>query len=209
MALSDLKLREERWMWRMATNQEKGAPMRSSVLAAPLLAGLLLVGSRGHAAGEDGGTSSEAAADRCEQTDSSSSKEPYLGPCVVGSVQRGKPPRFPASDPSAPVGYPFCESGRLTLPKKRSGREPKFSPEALAAGVGGLAIARCTLTHEGVVKDCRIIKSLPHMEQEILDVLHGSRYTPVLCDGKPIDASYVFALKLRLPGGDEAGTDSP
>jgi len=97
----------------------------------------------------------------------------------------------------------------LTLPKKRSGREPKFTPEALEAGVSGLGIARCTLTSQGVVKDCRVIKALPSMEQEVLDVLHGSRYTPLLCDGKPLDVSYVFSLRLRLPGGDKANTDLP
>lgn len=87
-------------------HQEKGSSMRSSMLAAPLLLGVLLVSARGQAAGEDGGTPSEAAEDQHEQSDASSPKERYLGPCVIGPVQKGKPPRFPPSDPLAPVGYP-------------------------------------------------------------------------------------------------------
>jgi hypothetical protein len=186
--------------------------MRSSVLAALALAVLPLLGAtRAHASGKEGEAkpSTQAATSQGEQPLSTTPEPADLVRCELGSPPpKMTPPRYPPGEPSAPVAYPFCENWNATLPKKISGREPKFTAQALAAGESGLGIARCTLTKEGVVKSCILIKALPHMEQEVLDVLHGSRYSPVMCEGKPVEASYVFTLRLRHPGS-EAGTKKP
>jgi TonB family protein len=80
-----------------------------------------------------------------------------------------------------------------------SGVKLQHTPEALAARVQGLIIARCTLTCEGDVNSCRIIKGLPYMDQAALKVLESRRYHPVRYQGRPITVSYTFNLRLPPP----------
>jgi protein TonB len=79
------------------------------------------------------------------------------------------------------------------------GEPLRYTPEALAAHVQGLIIAKCTLTCQGEVKDCRIIKGLPHMNEAALAMLESRRYRPVYFQGRPISSSYAFPIRIKLP----------
>ena len=111
-------------------------------------------------------------------------------------------------DPFAAYYEPMCFSSSEVIPFGVGMKRPEFlsgeqlthTPEAEAARVQGLILARCTLTCLGEVKDCRILKPLPYMEQAAITVLEGRRYKPALYVGRPITVSYVFALKLGPPG---------
>ena len=46
--------------------------------------------------------------------------------------------------------------------------------------------------------DCRVVKTLPHMERAVLSALAARRYRPVLRDGRPIAVDYVFNVRLVL-----------
>ena len=56
-----------------------------------------------------------------------------------------------------------------------------------------------TITRDGDVENCKIIKGLPHMDEAVLQTLETWRYTPVRYQGKPISVSYTFNVKLDLP----------
>lgn len=75
----------------------------------------------------------------------------------------------------------------------------EWTPAARAAGVEGTLIAKCVITTEGEVRDCRVIKGLPHMNEAVVDALESWRYRPVTYQGKAVSVSYVFTLRLRLP----------
>jgi hypothetical protein len=98
--------------------------------------------------------------------------------------------------------------GIMTQPKLISGEELRHTPEALAAQVEGLIVARCTLTCMGEVKHCRILKGLPHMNQVTLAVLESRRYHPVRYLGRPMNVSYNFHVKLKR-SKDEPASLSP
>jgi protein TonB len=87
----------------------------------------------------------------------------------------------------------------MTRPQRISGRDPVYSKEALAARVEGLMIVRCTITVEGRLDRCRVIKTLPFMERAVLDALATHRYTPVMFQGQPVSVQYVFNIKLVMP----------
>lgn len=95
----------------------------------------------------------------------------------------------------------------MTRPELISGAPFVHTPEALAARVQGTMVVKCTLTCLGEVKDCRILKSLPHMDQAALAALASRRYKPVYYLGRPITVSYVFVLKLRVP--EDTSTPRP
>lgn len=88
---------------------------------------------------------------------------------------------------------------RITPSELLSGAEVRYPPEALKARVRGLVIARCTLTREGRVEDCRIIKGLPHMDEAVVQALQSRRYRPVTFRGKPVTVKYTFHMKLQAP----------
>jgi len=87
----------------------------------------------------------------------------------------------------------------MSRPELLSSAPLIHTPEALAARVQGVIIAKCTLTCLGEVKDCRILKPLPHMDQAALSVLTSRRYKPVHYLGRAITVSYVFALRIHPP----------
>ena len=90
-------------------------------------------------------------------------------------------------------------SGGMTRPMLLSGRDPIYTAQAREAKVEGTMVARCTITTAGSVTNCRILKSLPHMEKSVLDALYSRRYTPVMWEGKPVAVNYVFNIRLVMP----------
>jgi TonB family protein len=92
----------------------------------------------------------------------------------------------------------------MTPPEKISGPSPVYTKEALAQRVEGPMILKCVITREGQVKNCRIIRPLPHMESAVLDALYQSRYKPVTYQGVPVNADYTFNLQLTLPKPQKA-----
>lgn len=84
-------------------------------------------------------------------------------------------------------------------PKLLSGTAIHYSREALEDRVQGLLVARCVITRQGEVEDCRIHQGLPHMDRVVLSALEQRRYSPVTLAGKPISVSYTFRIRLDLP----------
>lgn len=118
---------------------------------------------------------------------------PGSTPDAVGGVSGSPQHQRAATNVVIPFG------AGMSRPSMISGRDPMYTKEALANRVEGLIIARCVITSEGSVTHCRIIKSLPHMNAEVLAALQSRRYTPVLFRGRPVAVDYVFNIRLALP----------
>jgi hypothetical protein len=106
-----------------------------------------------------------------------------------------------AEDPVDKSAWPEdpLSSERLTAPRRLSGPIPKFTQEALEHRVEGDWAARCILTREGHMTRCRVLKSLPYMDEALIQTLHASRYAPVTYAGKPVEIEFFYNLRLRLP----------
>jgi len=87
----------------------------------------------------------------------------------------------------------------MTRPELLSGGNLQYTREALEARVEGTLIAKCVITREGEVENCRIIKGLPHMDGAVLSSLTTRRYRPVTFQGKPVSVSYTFNVRLEMP----------
>ncbi len=88
----------------------------------------------------------------------------------------------------------------MTPPQLLSDGVPlRYTSEALMAHVSGTIIARCTITREGNVQECRIIKGLPFMDEAVLESLTSRQYRPVTYQGRAVSVSYTFNVKLRMP----------
>ncbi|TMB36671.1 MAG: energy transducer TonB [Deltaproteobacteria bacterium] len=77
--------------------------------------------------------------------------------------------------------------------------DPCYSADALNAGVEGWMVVRCTLTTEGRVTRCAIIRDLPYMGANVIQALEQRRYAPAMRNGEPIEVNYTFKLHLTMP----------
>src|SRR5262249_45132857 len=111
---------------------------------------------------------------------------------TVGGVEGGA-----ASPPPGVTTMQFSTTD-MVPPKLIAGRQPSYTVYAKEACVEGRVIARCTLTEDGVLVDCRIVKGLPFLDKEVLDALATHRYTPVLYKGKPQRVYYTFPFRFRI-----------
>lgn len=115
---------------------------------------------------------------------------------IAFTLPASRPMPAPATS-SAPITViPFGEG--MTRPKLIAGANPDYTPEARAAGVEGVVIARCVITLEGRLRDCVIVKGIPQLDKPVLDSLGAQRYTPVIFNGKPAEVLYTLTFKFRL-----------
>ena len=115
--------------------------------------------------------------------------EPACAP--VKAPVCGDPGQPPCGNSTIPFGQ------GMVRPSLLAGEEqPALSREALVAKVEGLVIAKCTITTEGAVKDCKLIKTLPYMDEAIKANLMARKYTPVMFQGKPVSVEYTFTFRI-------------
>ncbi|MFY1825887.1 energy transducer TonB [Myxococcus fulvus] len=145
--------------------------------------------------------------------------EPVANTTDTGDTEpTGVPGGHPDGDPNSTViGLPFVPglppggsgdgTGEDVIPFPSGMRAPvllggqplDYTEQARMARVEGTVIAKCVITREGQVRDCRILKGLAHMEEHVTEALHTRRYSPVMFQGKAVSVSYVFTLRFKLP----------
>jgi protein TonB len=80
-----------------------------------------------------------------------------------------------------------------------SNRPPQYTREALEARIEGLMLVKCTITLDGELKNCRVIKPLPHMDKAVLAALSKWKFAPVTFQGRPVAVDYVIPVRLIIP----------
>jgi TonB family protein len=111
-------------------------------------------------------------------------------------------PSAPSVDPATPpmddgIGCTF--GAQLIPPKLLSGKTLEYTPVARAAHVQGDIVAQCTITTEGKVQHCRILKGLLGMNEAAIAALESRRYAPAFSRGRPISMSFAFHIRMTLP----------
>ena len=92
---------------------------------------------------------------------------------------------------------PFGEG--MTRPSLPSADEIQYTREAREARISGVIIVKCTVTVDGSITNCRIIKGLPMMDQAVLAALARHRGTPVTFQGRPVPVEYTYTIRLKMP----------
>jgi protein TonB len=108
----------------------------------------------------------------------------------AGAASEGSPPA------PLPEILPFGEG--MSPPRLIEGSDPVYPLAAREARVEGTMIVRCVITTTGTLQRCRVLKSLPWLEQPVLEALARRRYTPVLFQGRPVNVEYVIPLRFEL-----------
>ena len=100
----------------------------------------------------------------------------------------------PAAPTKASI-LPFGEG--MTRPVSISPDEIQYTREAREAKVAGTMIVRCLITTEGSLQNCRIMKSVPMMDEAVLSALARHRGAPVMYQGHPVSVEYTYTIRLK------------
>lgn len=115
--------------------------------------------------------------------------------CASGP-QRQDPLEALDAEDDASNGPPK-EFRNCTAPKQIGGPAPSLPAKAIANHVTGVWVARCTITEEGSVEGCAIVKGLPDSDEHLLQIFHAQKYRPVFCDDNARRTKYTFKVRFK------------
>jgi TonB family protein len=106
-------------------------------------------------------------------------------------------PEKAAAAPGVDGVLPFGEG--MSRPRLLEGPEPVYPREAREARVTGTLRARCVITTTGALRGCRVVESLPFLDQPVLEALSKRRYAPVMFQGRAVNVEYEIPFRFELP----------
>ena len=110
---------------------------------------------------------------------------------VVGGISRRRPrPRRP----QAPVRV----GGDIKEPKKIKDVKPVYPQIAQTAKVQGIVIIEATIGKDGSVKDAKVLRSVPLLDQAALDAVRQWKFTPTLLNGEPVEVVMTVTVNFTL-----------
>jgi len=99
--------------------------------------------------------------------------------------------------PEAPT--PRRVGGDIRQPERIVYKAPQYPPVAQAAKIAGTVILEAIIDAEGVVRDVKILRSVPMLDQAAIEAVRQWRYTPTRLNGVaiPIVMSVTVMFTLR------------
>jgi TonB family protein len=108
------------------------------------------------------------------------------------------PPPPKKDTPIAPV-VPVRVGNGIAEPQKTAHVDPVYPPDALSARVDGVVMAEITIDPAGVVRDARVRRSIPQLDQAALTAIRQWRYRPTVKDGVPVPVLMTVSVPFKLP----------
>lgn len=87
----------------------------------------------------------------------------------------------------------------MTPPVRLGGAAPQYTRAAIEARVEGMTIVKCVIPRSGIPERCRIVKSLPYLDEAVLAAISTWRYRPATLDGTPVAVDYILRLQVQPP----------
>src|SRR5262249_27605023 len=112
---------------------------------------------------------------------------------VVGGLPEAPPPP-PPPPPPAPVRV----GGAIKAPAKIRDAKPVYPPIAQSARVSGIVIIEATIGPDGKVKDAKVLKSIPLLDQAALDAVKQWQYSPTLLNNVPVPVIMTVTVNFTL-----------
>ena len=114
---------------------------------------------------------------------------------VMGGVVGGLPEAPPQPPPpSAPVRV----GGNIKPPTKTRDVKPVYPPIAQSARVQGVVIIEATIGADGRVKEAKVLRGQPLLDQAALDAVKQWQFTPTLLNGVPVPVIMTVTVNFTL-----------
>jgi eukaryotic-like serine/threonine-protein kinase len=120
-------------------------------------------------------------------------------PVVVNQPPTAKAITGASISPPTPSPSAVTLEGVTTTPRLiDAGTAPRYNSTARAAKVEGTVVSRCVVSAQGFLENCRIVKSLPFMDEEVLESLKTRRYEPAKVGEKAVATEMSVVVRLQL-----------
>jgi len=105
----------------------------------------------------------------------------------------------PPDPPPPAVVKPMPVGGNIKPPARLSYADPIYPQIAIAAKIDGMVILEATIDETGVVRDVKVLRSIPMLDQAAMDAVKKWRYTPTRLNGAavPILLTVTVTFSLR------------
>jgi periplasmic protein TonB len=114
---------------------------------------------------------------------------------VIGGVVGGLPEAPP---PPPPPPAPVRVGGAIKPPTQTRRVNPSYPPIAQSARVQGVVIIEATIGVDGRVRDAKILRSVPLLDQAALDAVRQWEYSPTLLNGVPVPVIMTVTVQFTL-----------
>ena len=109
----------------------------------------------------------------------------------------GGAPQAPPGPPVT-VAEPRPVGGVIGRPEKVLDVPPAYPPIARAAGIAGIVIVEAVIDEIGVVRDARVLRSVPLLDEAALTAVRQWRFTPTTLNGVPIPVVMTVTVRFEL-----------
>ena len=84
------------------------------------------------------------------------------------------------------------------LPECVTAAQPVYPADAMQAGVQGRVVVQVLVGKDGLVKDARIVSSIPMLDAAALTAVRNYRFTPARSKGQPVAVWVAVPVKFAL-----------
>jgi protein TonB len=126
---------------------------------------------------------------------------------VPGGVEGGLPggvvgaivtvPDAPPPPPTRPVRV----GGEVREPRKIVDVPPTYPDLAIKARIEGVVVIEATIDERGRVRDAKVLRGVPTLDEAALEAVRKWAYTPTLLDGVPTPVIMTVTVRFRLQSG--------
>ena len=111
---------------------------------------------------------------------------------VVGGLPAAPPP------PPPPPARRSASAATSRRRPRRTNVNPIYPPIAQSARVQGIVIIEATIGTDGRVKDAKVLRSIPLLDQAALDAVKQWKFTPTLLNGVPVPVIMTVTVNFTL-----------
>ena len=124
-------------------------------------------------------------------------------PSMMAFVAAAPPPPPPPPPPPAPAVAQPKVVPQVTNPNAAPVEAPKeIKPEVIVPSVGsgtqGVVIIEATIGPDGRVKEAKVLRSIPLLDQAALDAVKQWQFTPTLLNGVPVPVIMTVTVNFTL-----------
>ena len=111
---------------------------------------------------------------------------------VVGGLPEAPPP------PPPPPQQPVRVGGQIRPPTQIKKVQPVYPQIAQSARVSGVVILEATIGVDGKVKDVKVLRSIPLLDQAAIDAVRQWEYTPTMLNNVPTAVIMTVTVTFTL-----------
>jgi TonB family protein len=107
-------------------------------------------------------------------------------------------PNYGGAQPQAAAEKPVKVAGDIKPPTLIKKVAPVYPEEARKQGIEGLVILEATVDVNGKVKDVKVLRPVPALNQAAIDAVKQWVYEPTVINGKPVPVVFTVTVNFKL-----------